>query len=78
MPPSPRVVVFGVNQTLSDMAPMAVRFAGVGAPACSHGAPQAGMRTGWISRQQAPYSGYFAAPDLQAPDLSALAGQVLS
>lgn len=43
-----------------------------------HGARQAGMRTGWISRQQAPYPGYFAAPDLQAPDLGALARQILS
>jgi 2-haloacid dehalogenase len=43
-----------------------------------HGAHQAGMRTGWISRQPAPYPEYFSAPDLQAPDLSALARQVLS
>ena len=43
-----------------------------------HGARQAGMRTGWIARQPAPYPGYFAAPDLQAPDLSALATQILS
>ena len=43
-----------------------------------HGARQAGMRTGWIARQPAPYPGYFAAPDLHAPDLSALATQILS
>ena len=43
-----------------------------------HGAHQAGMRTGWIIRQPAPYPGYFAAPDLQAPDLGALARQILS
>jgi 2-haloacid dehalogenase len=43
-----------------------------------HGARQAGMRTGWINRQQAPYPGYFSAPDLQAPDLGALARQILS
>jgi 2-haloacid dehalogenase len=43
-----------------------------------HGAHQAGMRTGWISRQPTPYPEYFSAPDLQAPDLSALARQVLS
>jgi len=28
----PRVIVFDVNETLSDMAPMASRFADVGAP----------------------------------------------
>lgn len=43
-----------------------------------HGAHQAGMRTGWISRGLAPYPGYFAAPDLQAPDLTSLATQILS
>ena len=43
-----------------------------------HGARQAGMRAGWITRGPAPYPGYFAAPDLQAPDLSALATQILS
>lgn len=32
MPPAPSVVVFDVNETLSDMAPMAGRFADVGAP----------------------------------------------
>jgi hypothetical protein len=36
------------------------------------------MRTGWITGQQAPYPGYFCAPGLQAPDLSALARQILS
>ena len=43
-----------------------------------HGAHQAGMRTGWITRQPAPYPGYFSAPDLQAPDLSALAREILT
>ena len=43
-----------------------------------HGAHQAGMHTGWISRQPAPYPDYFSAPDLQAPDLGALAGQIVS
>jgi 2-haloacid dehalogenase len=32
-----------------------------------HGAHQAGMRTGWITRQQAPYPGYFAAPTCRHP-----------
>jgi len=43
-----------------------------------HGAHRAGMRTGWIARQPASYPGYFSAPDLQAPDLSALARQILT
>jgi 2-haloacid dehalogenase len=43
-----------------------------------HGARQAGMRAGWISRGPAPYPGYFAAPDLRAPDLSALARQIIA
>lgn len=43
-----------------------------------HGAHQAGMRTGWISRGPAPYPGYFAAPDLTAPDLGTLARQILA
>lgn len=43
-----------------------------------HGAHQAGLRTGWINRQQTPYPDYFAAPDLQAPDLTALAEQIVS
>ena len=33
MPPPPPVVVFDVNQSLSDMRPMAERFTAVGAPA---------------------------------------------
>lgn len=41
-----------------------------------HGAHRAGMRTGWIARQQESYPRYFAAPDLQAPDLVTLAGQI--
>ena len=32
MRPRPSVVVFDVNETLSDMAPLAARFAEVGAP----------------------------------------------
>jgi 2-haloacid dehalogenase len=43
-----------------------------------HGAHQAGLRTGWITRQSAPYPDYFAAPDLQAPDLTTLAGQIVA
>lgn len=43
-----------------------------------HGARQAGMRTGWIARRPGSYPGYFSAPDLQAPDLGALARQILS
>jgi hypothetical protein len=38
----------------------------------------AGMRTGWIARQQTRYPDYFAAPDLQAQGLAALAEQVVS
>ena len=43
-----------------------------------HGARRAGMRAGWINRRPVPYPIYFAAPDLQAPDLTALAAQILS
>jgi 2-haloacid dehalogenase len=43
-----------------------------------HGAHQAGLRTGWITRRHTPYPGYFAAPDLHAPDLVTLAGQILA
>ena len=43
-----------------------------------HGAHLAGMRTGWIARQPTPYPDYFAAPDLQAQDLPALAEQIVS
>ncbi|MQA12947.1 MAG: haloacid dehalogenase type II [Pseudonocardiaceae bacterium] len=32
MPPAPSVVAFDVNETLSDMSPMAGRFADIGAP----------------------------------------------
>jgi 2-haloacid dehalogenase len=42
-----------------------------------HGANRAGMRTGWINREGAPYPGYFSAPDLSAPDLPALAEQII-
>jgi 2-haloacid dehalogenase len=31
-PPQPELLVFDVNETLSDMAPLSARFAGVGAP----------------------------------------------
>lgn len=41
-----------------------------------HGACQAGMRTGWINRQQAPYPDYFAAPDLRATSLVDLAARI--
>ena len=43
-----------------------------------HGAHQAGMRTGWIARQQTPYPDYFAVPDVRAGDLAALAEQIVS
>jgi 2-haloacid dehalogenase len=43
-----------------------------------HGARQAGMHTGWIARQPTPYRDYFAAPDLQAPDLVTLARRIIS
>jgi 2-haloacid dehalogenase len=43
-----------------------------------HGAHQAGMRTGWISRQETPYPDYFSASDLRAPDLGTLARQIVS
>jgi 2-haloacid dehalogenase len=32
-PPQPELLVFDVNETLSDMAPLSGRFVGVGAPA---------------------------------------------
>jgi 2-haloacid dehalogenase len=41
-----------------------------------HGAHRAGMRTGLISRQPGPYPDYFAAPDIHAPGLAALARQI--
>lgn len=43
-----------------------------------HGARQEGMRAGWVTRGPTPYPGYFAAPDLRAPDLSTLATQILA
>jgi len=43
-----------------------------------HGAHQAGMRTGWMSRQETPYPDYFAGPDLRAPDRGTLARQIVS
>ena len=42
------------------------------------GAHQAGMRTGWISRQETPYPDYFSALDLRAPDLGTLTRQIVS
>jgi 2-haloacid dehalogenase len=41
-----------------------------------HGAHRAGLRTGWICRDPVPYPRYFAAPDLHAPSLAALARQL--
>lgn len=41
-----------------------------------HGAHRAGMRTGFISRRPGPYPEYFAAPDVHAPGLAALARQI--
>lgn len=41
-----------------------------------HGARQAGMRTGWLSRRPGPYPAYFTPPDIRAPDLVDLARQV--
>jgi 2-haloacid dehalogenase len=43
-----------------------------------HGARQAGMHAGWIAREPAPYPGYFADPDLHAPDMVALARQIVA
>jgi 2-haloacid dehalogenase len=43
-----------------------------------HGAHRAGLATGWIARQEAPYPDYFAAPGVQAPDLVMLAQQIVS
>jgi 2-haloacid dehalogenase len=43
-----------------------------------HGARQAGMRTGWISRRPAPYPDYFTAPSPHTPDLVALARQIVA
>jgi FMN phosphatase YigB (HAD superfamily) len=87
MQPRPIVIVFDVNETLSDMAPMARRFADVGAPellaqvwfaSLLRDGFALGMHTGWIPRQPTPYPDYFAAPELQAPDLVALARQIVS
>lgn len=40
-----------------------------------HGAHRAGLRTAWINRTGGQYPGYFAPPELQAPDLPSLAEQ---
>jgi 2-haloacid dehalogenase len=42
-----------------------------------HGAHEAGLRTGWISRQHLPYPGYFSGPELQAPNLGTLAEAIV-
>jgi len=41
-----------------------------------HGAHAAGLRTAWINRDGGEYPDYFAAPDLQAADLTDLAGRL--
>ena len=69
MRPYPSVIVSDVNETLSDMAPLAGRFTDVGA---------AGTQAGLWFASETPYPGYFAAPDLPAPGLAALAGQIAS
>jgi 2-haloacid dehalogenase len=65
----------------------AARACGVGAekmllvavhPWDIHGARQAGLLTGWVNRQSAPYPDYFTAPDQQASGLETLAGQIIS
>ncbi|GAA4282803.1 haloacid dehalogenase type II [Brevibacterium daeguense] len=43
-----------------------------------HGAQRAGMQTAWLNRDGAAYPGYFAAPDIQVPDLPSLADQLRS
>lgn len=58
--------------------PMGQMLLVAGHPWDIHGAYQAGMRTGWIARQQEPYPDYFAAPDLRAPGLADLAQQIVS
>jgi hypothetical protein len=84
------LIVFDVNETLSDMAPMGKRFADVGAPellakiwfaGASLGHPWReprghAHRVDQLRRSDIP--GYFAAPDVSAPDLTALAEQIAS
>lgn len=41
-----------------------------------HGAQRAGLSTAWINRSAAAYPGHFDRPDLEARDLTALAGQL--
>ncbi|MHA7207757.1 haloacid dehalogenase type II [Arthrobacter sp. MDT1-65] len=43
-----------------------------------HGAHTAGLRTAWINRTGGTYPAYFAAPDLEADDLEALAIRLAS
>ncbi len=40
------------------------------------GASRAGLATGWLNRTGEPYPEYFRAPDLRAPSLADLAGQL--
>jgi 2-haloacid dehalogenase len=40
------------------------------------GASRAGLSTAWINRSGGPYPAHFAASDLTAPSLTALAGQL--
>ncbi|MCJ8503260.1 haloacid dehalogenase type II [Kocuria flava] len=41
-----------------------------------HGARRAGLRTAWLNRTGAQYPGYFDGPDLEVPDLPALAARL--
>ncbi|GER23975.1 dehalogenase [Zafaria cholistanensis] len=41
-----------------------------------HGAHAAGLRTAWLNRSGAAYPGYFTSPDIEIPDLPALARQL--
>ncbi|SDO43511.1 2-haloacid dehalogenase [Cryobacterium flavum] len=42
----------------------------------THGAAQAGLRTAWINRGDAPYPSYFAQPDYTVPTLHELAARL--
>ena len=82
MEPRPSVIVFDVNETLSDMAPLAGRFAEVGAPELLARTWFAALlRDGFAlaaSGGKEPYPAYFAAPDLRASGLADLAQQIVS
>lgn len=41
-----------------------------------HGAHEAGLATGWLSRDGGPYPAYYAAPDVEASSLTDLATQL--